>query len=857
MSLADPFKKVLLSQKELLTDLEKQINQLESNELVAENQKLLTELENIRDTLSKELLQRQMLTTENKELKNALYEQIYNEKNALLRAVNDRSSLYFQSKTNPELNLLKSFEKKARKQIDEMTTALKNHRIADEEEIYQQLEDLKTKINQKITAAQAEFASSSDVFSTNQKKKLEELRKEQVTEYELNGVLKKNNLESLIGLNILSKIGILFLVIAVIALSRYGYLKLTNELKGIVIFLIGAVLLAAGEWLNRKRTNVFSIALTSGGISILYVATSLSYLTLQIISIEIALLLCVLVTLLAFTLSVRYSAQTIAVFAMIGGYLPVVTLTSPDMPPVVMMGYFIILNLLMLLIATKKRWTVSTSVGFVLNVGATLFILQNRIAGRELIQPFGLEDLYVLLYMLFAFLIYTLIPMVSVYTKKSKFQWSDVVIIGLNTFISALLMHVAFSYFQLDAFLGTLALVFAIAYLLLGWWMERYMPNEKLMNKLFYLTGFAFVILFVPFQFGSAWLTLGWLIEGVLLAIYGILQEEKVVKIAGIFICTLCLISFLFNDIALYLINHLSLDPLFTMKYFSVTLGSILILTALATKKTLQGGWTKVFQYASVINFWVFLLYMINWEWQYYIYQFSIHFSRNFHFNAYYLTISVSIVVTFLIAYFMNRIKALLDTKMKIISIILHMIGIFSLFILNMFYSPVHFLEPKLPIGFAITGTGILVLVSLLSILAVREILLVFVLHKNIGIEWYPMLISTYFVIILTQNLLTQFGLEFHNLVISLIYIVTALIWILYGFQKRNSFIRKFGLGLSILATGKLVFLDLANLTQFYKIVSYFAFGIFLLVISLVYQHFNKRLELHTEVIPNEKKDLD
>ena len=41
MSLADPFKKVLLSQKELLTDLEKQINQLESNELVAENQKLL------------------------------------------------------------------------------------------------------------------------------------------------------------------------------------------------------------------------------------------------------------------------------------------------------------------------------------------------------------------------------------------------------------------------------------------------------------------------------------------------------------------------------------------------------------------------------------------------------------------------------------------------------------------------------------------------------------------------------------------------------------------------------------------------------------------------------------------------
>ena len=87
----------------------------------------------------------------------------------------------------------------------------------------------------------------------------------------------------------------------------------------------------------------------------------------------------------------------------------------------------------------------------------------------------------------------------------------------------------------------------------------------------------------------------------------------------------------------------------------------------------------------------------------------------------------------------------------------------------------------------------------------------------------------------------------------GLAYLVTALLWIILGFLKRNSIIRKFGLGLSIMATAKLVFIDLSGLTSFTRMISYFAFGIFLLGISLVYQHFNKRLQLQTKETKNEK----
>jgi uncharacterized membrane protein len=65
--------------------------------------------------------------------------------------------------------------------------------------------------------------------------------------------------------------------------------------------------------------------------------------------------------------------------------------------------------------------------------------------------------------------------------------------------------------------------------------------------------------------------------------------------------------------------------------------------------------------------------------------------------------------------------------------------------------------------------------------------------------------------------------------------------------------LRRFGLGLSILATAKLVFLDLSGLESFGRMISYFAFGIFLLGISFTYQHFQKLLELQIKDIQNEK----
>jgi len=128
-------------------------------------------------------------------------------------------------------------------------------------------------------------------------------------------------------------------------------------------------------------------------------------------------------------------------------------------------------------------------------------------------------------------------------------------------------------------------------------------------------------------------------------------------------------------------------------------------------------------------------------------------------------------------------------------------------------------------------------------------------MERKLGVEWYPLLVSGYFVIILTQNLITQYNLSFASAWISIIYVLTALAWIVFGFIKRYSFIRKFGLGLALLSVVKLFLIDLASLTTGYRIVTYFSLGATLIVISFVYQYFSKRLELNMGVLDNVAKD--
>jgi uncharacterized membrane protein len=841
MSMVSNLKNLLSKQKENLSNIEKEILQIEKNDLVTENEKIKDELSKYKSSLEKEKSENLKLSDENKKLKNALYQQLYNEKTYILNSVQKRMDVYYKSKVQGERNRLQQLEISVKRRIDEMTNILRANRIDTQDEIYTKIEELKTLLNVKVAAARQDLEKQEAVLSQNKSEEFFKLKEEQLTEEEIQSRIKQNNIESLIGLNIINKLGILLLIIGVIAASQFTYYRLTDSLKSVFMFAIGFVLLLAGEWLNRKKTNVFSLGLTSGGVAILYVALALSYFRFNILSMYPALGLCVLITIGAFILSQRYNSQTIAAFAMIGGYLPIFSISGSKAIVYGAMVYFVILNILALSISVNKKWIVSAFIGFSLNVLGSLYICS--IMYDE--TPFYPDGLITILYLIFAFITYTLIPVIASYKKQLNFKRSDTVLLALNTFISSVILYSVFYAFRLDKFTGLLTAIFAIIYTALGRFIEKFMPKEKTTKSLFYITAVTFVALIIPFQFDIMWLSLGWLIEGVALLSYGIFKEIKGFKKSGIVITSLCFMSFLLFDMSEYP------DNLFTFKYFSITAGSIIILASLIYKKNIESTRTKLFKYLSVINLWFFSIYIVTNEFKKVLLN-TLSDSNNF--NIDYLITATVIVISFVFAYAIQRIAVIRDKITKNISIIIYAIALVILFFLN-FTSPIKGSFSEVPLSISITGTFLLVLISLLSIFALRDFVLTLVLDKMFGVEWYPFIISFYFVVILTQNLISQYNLGFNNAVISIIYLATAFAWITLGFIKRYTFIRRFGLALSISAVIKLFLIDLSFLTEGYKIISYFVFGITLLAISFVYQYFSKRIESIGKITPDDKND--
>jgi uncharacterized membrane protein len=346
--------------------------------------------------------------------------------------------------------------------------------------------------------------------------------------------------------------------------------------------------------------------------------------------------------------------------------------------------------------------------------------------------------------------------------------------------------------------------------------------------------------LIIPLQFGRAWLSLGWLAEGVLLAVYGILKNEKKFRLPGFIICALCLFTFLVFDCTN--IYHF----LFGWKYLAITAGSLAILGAYMYKKMMSGKFISMYKYFALVNLWVYVLYIISkaGDWLFDTNRAQSMWQLS---QIDYFICAASITATFLIAHFIRRIKLLAGVGIKIFSIVLHVIGIIWLFVINQTSSPLalrYFSTATNTPLITAAGTALLVVLGMLSLLSLADILKILVKERKLGIEWLPLILSGYFVTSLTQNLIVQYNLSFSSMIISIIYVLAAFAWIVFGFMRRYAFIRRFGLALAVLAVAKLFVIDLHNLTQGFRIVSYFALGITLLAISFVYQNFSKRLEL-------------
>jgi len=846
MKITENLRLIARNQRELADELENESNTFENSDLAAENTRLKEQTQKFNDDF--EILNAEVtsLVDENNGLKNALYDHVFNEKINIINNTAEKLKIYFKKETESEKDKLSGIEENVKTRINNLKNAIAKERNEIKEEFNAKLEELSILLEKKVTHARANAEIGETApFSKEEMEQLDAIKKEEITDEQVRAVTKKNNFEKFVGVNVINVIGVFLLVVGVIAALRFTYMNVSDLFKSIMFFALGAIMLAAGEHFNRKKPSAFSIGISAGGIAIMFAALALSYFFLDVIPMYPALVLCVILTFGSFSLSVRYNSQVIASFSLIGGYLPIISLLDNLNSAFVYgaMVYFVILNLFALGISWSRKWRVTAFIGLFFNIISTaiLCIITFPSVFNKLTDSAGFTGRTVnILYAIFAFLIYTAIPIISTYHTKLKFKKSDITLLAINTVFSSLFIYNVFWESGLDSYRGLIAVGFALVYISLCIILERKFPKEeKSIKALFFLTSLTFVVLIIPMQFGRVWLSLGWLVQGIILAVYGIIKEDKRFKKAGFIICVMCLGVFILLDIPMIWWNNL-----FIWKYTAITIGSLVILGIYMFKKLMTGKFVTVYKYFVITNIWFYTVYIFNEIGRQIN---AVNVSSNIFIGEQinYLVSAASITAAFLLAYFITRIKILGDKGIKVFSILMYITGIILLFVLNSTSRPLYYYNRVSPnTGVTIIGTIILIILGVLSVLAIRDAMKVIIVQRKKGIEWLPLVVSGYFIVFLSHNLVAHFNLNFTSAVISIIYVLTALAWIVYGFIKRFAFIRRFGLILAIFAVGKLFIVDLYGLTQGYRIISYFALGITLVAISFVYQYFNKKLEV-------------
>ncbi|MEX2104650.1 MAG: DUF2339 domain-containing protein, partial [Bacilli bacterium] len=614
--------------------------------------------------------------------------------------------------------------------------------------------------------------------------------------------------------------------------AKYSFSTwLTEEMKGILFFLLGGLLIVGGEWSYRKARHVFATGLLGGGISVLYGAIFYSYFLLGIIGLISGMVLSIIVTLTAILLSIRYDSKTICSFALVGGYLPILsyvfTFGFSGSDFYVAMGYLLLLHASILWISLWKKWNVVQYLSFLLNVPSMMYLALE--APSELIS---------IGYSIITFLLYLAITLAYPFKHKISIKLPDVILLGLNTFFSSVLLYILFDEARLNDFNGLLALLLCLVYVGLGQFIEKVMGEEKKTIILFYGVSITFAVLMIPFQFGIKWLSMGWLIEGVIFILYGSKSRIKAMEKTGWGIFFICLGAFiLFDVVGMSEWNRLA--SFFHFKYFAITVGLLLVMVhyLMDLRKGNRSNWgantglIDLLKYISVVNGWLFLMYTSHtWYDRFY----------PGHINFLFYKLILFAFLTIGVAYAIIRITLLYDKVVKMISLSLYGVGIFICMFIILF---VPVLQPRFVENSFLEylALGVLLSFNVFMLVVVRDLLIRYIKQAARNIEFYPVILSLVLLGNITALLIVQFQLGDYNLLFSFVYLLLAITNILYGFWRKFVYIRRLGLGLTMLATSKLFFYDLSFLGAGGKITAYFCFGIILLAISYLYQKMSSR----------------
>ena len=647
--------------------------------------------------------------------------------------------------------------------------------------------------------------------------------------------------ELFVGLNVLSKVGVIFLILGVIAFSAASKGYIPEWVRLALVFAVGVIMLVVGELFYRKGSSkIFSLALIYGGMSELFISSLIGYYGFPVFG-EFAVLGTFLgASIVGFALSERYRSQFLSILTVIASIIPFFMFYVKHG-----FVYFFAAAIIMgvhcanAVIARKKNYNVSFITGIILlitQIPMLCDLLKQNLDYNER-EPWTIQ-LFPVIFAACGAFIYTAGAVLNAIQNNGKASGLDLTGAAIT---QAIAMMYSWNYIGGIAD-GIVMFVLAIFYALAAaCFILRFGGRTELRaarsargknnfaNLLLNLALIAAVSgIFLSMNAGYIRYIVLHLFAAAIFAA-GAFFESKLPRVWGVVLLVMSEVMFrslysryegigikLFMTIVNIVIWLAILIPFVARKKHNATL--FRIYTAIAV---LNAG----FLGASIIvtNVVPALGDFSIWEDK----------AGQAAFAA-----MCTAVLWMLIGFIFGKLKYM-KTAGIVLSIISYAIGLFNLMMSSISAAASrNYGNSAGPVMIIVT-----IIINAVSVLAVLDITLQIRERAPRFAKAVGLVVSGYALIVLTSVLGTNDFVKFTSFIISIIYIVTAALWIVIGFKRKNTILRRFGLALALLSSTKLFLFDFRGINNMGRALLFIGFALTLLGISFGYGIAEKSLK--------------
>ncbi|HVW94561.1 MAG TPA: DUF2339 domain-containing protein [Mucilaginibacter sp.] len=680
-----------------------------------------------------------------------------------------------------------------------------------------------------------------DLSSVRRPVKTTEQKKQTETERSPSFFERYPDLEKFIGENLVNKIGIAILVLAIGFFVKYA---IDNNWVGAVgrigIGIVCGGILTVFAHRMRNSYRAFSSVLAGGGLAIFYFTITLAFQDFHLFSQITALAILIVITLFAVVLSLLYNKQELAVIALIGGFASPFMVSNGSANYTGLFVYLLVLNTGLLIIAWYKAWRILNISAFALSVivfGTVLLTLKpaNYTIGFRFASAF--------------YLLFFVINIINNVRENKKFLAADFSILLLNTALYFAAGLYLLNAMHLPQYKGIFSASLAALNLFLSYILFRNRRVDP--NILYLLIGITltFISLTAPIQLHGHYITMFWASETILL--YWLYQKSgiKLMKLTSLIIWMAMFVS-LFMDICQIYFQPGRQLPIIVNKGFITTVFSavstyiLYVLVRRDDQSAIYGVSINKTLYRVVALVLLFLAGALE-----IVFQFSYYYPHSG------LDISYLICYTTIFVLLFNSLSAKINhgEHSHVVSASLSAIAI----LLYLLLSPLSFqLLEMILVGKKISAahfTAHWASAVFISVILFRLVIACCQLNESLK-KMTAWILSSVIVIFLSLEFCLLSELIFYSPensvdIIQTVYVKTALpvLWGLVSFtlmwlgmRNKQKTLRIISLNLFSVTLLKLFLFDIKNIPVAGKIAAFFCLGVLLLIISFMYQKVKK-----------------